>query len=128
MPTIKLVNGKTANIPDKGFVVVNDGEAKNAQSICIVALRNAPEGMPVFAYCVVGKTVAELDDGELKAIDKAIGKVYPPYREIIESSIKPGCKCKNQDLPRESWMEDIEPGYFDLAAFDEYWLDSESES
>lgn len=128
MPIIKLVDGKTANIPDKGFVVVNGEEAKRAQSICIVAMRNAPDDIPVFAYCIVGKKVAELNDKDFKEIDAAIEEKYPRYREIVKSSIRTECKCRNQDQFRESWMEEIEPGYFDLAAFEEYWLDSKSES
>lgn len=127
MPIVELVDGKTANIPDKGFIVINGEEANKAQSICVVAVRNAPEGMPVFAYCVVGKTVAELDDKELKAIDTAIGEACPRYREIIESSSKPGChQRKNLSSFKDDWKSAIEPGYFDLEAFPEYWVPSAS--
>lgn len=129
MPIIELVDGKIANIPDKGFIVINGEEAKRAQSICVVAVRNAPEGMPIFAYYVVGKTVAELNNEELKAIDEAIAKVYPPYRKITESAIQPGYpQPGSPGSYKDEWKPMVEPGYFDLAAFDEYWLNSESKN
>lgn len=129
MPIVELVDGKTANIPDKGFIVINGEEANKAQSICVVAVRNAPEGMPVFAYCVVGKTVAELNDKELKAIDEAIVKVYPPYRRIIESSIQSGRpQFESPSSCKDEWKTSVEPGYFDLASFAEYWAENSNKN
>lgn len=129
MPIVELVDGKTANIPDKGFIVINGEEANKAQSICVVAVRNAPEGMPVFAYCVVGKTVAELNDKELKAIDEAIVKVYPPYRRIIESPIQSGRpQFESPSSCKDEWKTSVEPGYFDLASFTEYWAENSNKN
>lgn len=71
-----IADGRTVQLEEGEWVIVNPDKAAEAQSICAVSVRNAPEGTPRFAYFLVGKEVNELRrDPDLNRIDEEIAKV-----------------------------------------------------
>lgn len=116
MTKFKIKNGSVVELAID-FAIVNVEDAADAQSICIVEVRNAPAGTPHYAYFLKGKNVADLDRNDLDAIDEAIGAKFPKFREILESAAKPGNIRSGTE-----WAKAVEPGYFDLSAYPQYWV------
>lgn len=121
----QISNGKIALLDESDFFVINPEAAAQAESICIVETRNAPE-IPTFAYFLIKKEVCELKDEELDVINQAIIDQFPSFKSILDHF--KNAKSNPFNKKASDWASLQEPGYFDLAAFDEYWLDSKSES
>lgn len=118
-----IADGRTVQLKEGEWVIVNPDKATEAQSICAVSVRNAPEGTPRFAYFLVGKEVNELRrDPDLNRIDEEIAKVWPGYREILKQKVEPVPDGKGGYANVDEWRKAPEPGYFDLAGYTEYWV------
>lgn len=117
-----IADGRTVQLKEGEWVVVNPDKAAQAQSICAVSVRNAPEGTPRFAYFLVGKGVNELRrDPDLNRIDEEIAKVWPAYREILKQKVELVPDGKGGYTNVDEWRKAPEPGYFDPAGYAEYW-------
>lgn len=129
MSNVKCINyhviadGRTVQLKEGEWVIVNPDKAAEAQSICAVSVRNAPEGTPRFAYFLVGKDAKELHrDPDLNRIDEEIAKAWPGHREILERKVEPVPDGKGGYVNVDEWRKAPEPGYFDLAGYTEYWV------
>lgn len=126
----KLADGRKVRFPcEENWLVVNAGDASLAEGVCAVSVRNAPEGTPLFAFFLpAGVKVREMRrDPDLDRIDAAIVAAYPPYADILSRRVKPIWRQGGELANAEAWRSAPEPGYFDLAAWSEYWVGAMSD-
>lgn len=124
-----LADGRAIKLKEGEWCIVNPDMASIAQSVCAVTVRNAPEGMPCFAYFLAGKNIGDLRrDPDLNIFDKEISDVWPYYGEILKRRIELVPDGKGGYANIDEWREAPEPGYFDLAGFAEYWAKNSNEN
>lgn len=126
----ELADGRKVRFPrHESWLVVNACDAQGSDGVCVVSVRNAPEGTPYFAYFLpVGTKVREMRrDSDLDRIDAAIVAAYPPYADLLSRRVAPVWRDSGELANKEAWHSAPEPGYFDLSVWDEYWIEEKGD-